>query len=549
MNLKAIYYKIYFMVKLNMLKTINSKLIISIGFITVIIFGIFSYIFITHQDNQLIAEVSRGGGIFSDTVARSTRYNMLMTDREGVHRMIEDIGKQPGVEQVRVFNKKGKIMFSSNKTETIQYVDKNAEACYICHVGQTQNPRQHISFSERTHIIQGNDHRTLAVITPIYNEPDCYNASCHAHSREQGVLGVLDIRMSLKDTDNKLKRNRVILIILTLAAILCLSSISVLFIYKLVVKRLKQLIHAAKKVDMDNLDVFLPVKSKDEIGFIALFFNGIIHDLKVANNEIQAWNIGLEKKLKEHIEKLNKTREQLIQSEKMVSMGVLASSVAHEINNPLQGIFTYIKLMQKIISGKDEKIDQKKLANFNNYLQLMGNEIERCGDMVKNLLVFSKQSKLEIREANTNDIIKDCLKLLKNKIKIQNIEIDMKLQEDILNTYCDVKQIEQTLIALIINSIEALPGGGKITISTRSVNNQQVEISIADTGEGISKENLKHIFDPFFSTKEEAKSTGLGLFVAYGIIREHKGTIEVKSVVGKGTVFHIRLPVRAAGED
>jgi len=525
------------------LRTINSKIILSISSIAVLILGIFSYLVITHQNKQFTAEAFRGAGIVSDIVTRSTRYNMLMADRGGVHRMIENIGQQTGVEEVRIFNKQGKIVSSTNKNEMNNRVDKNSAACSICHVGQTKAPRQHISFSERTRIIQGKDHRTLAVITPIYNEPDCYNASCHAHPQEQGVLGVLDTWMSLQDVDNKLRRNRVILIIFTLAAILCLASISVLFIYKLVVKRLKQLIQAAKKVDLENLDVILPVKSKDEIGFIALFFNGIINDLKLANNEIQAWNIGLERKLKEHIEKLNKAREQLIQSEKMASMGVLASSVAHEINNPLQGIFTYIKLMQKIIAGRDEKIDQKKLANFNNYLQLMGNEIERCGDMVKNLLVFSKQSKLELREANTNDIIRDCLKLLENKIKIQNIEIDMQLQEDILNTYCDVKQIEQTLLAMMINSIEAMPGGGKISISTRGVNNRQVEIIIADTGQGISKENLKNIFDPFFTTKEEAKSTGLGLFVAYGIIREHKGTIEVESELGKGTVFHIKLPV------
>lgn len=524
-----------------MQKTINSKIILFISLITVFILGIFSYLFIKHQNNQLIAEVFRGADILSDTVTRSTRYDMLMNDREGVHRMIENIGEQPGVERVRIFNKQGKIMYSSNKHELNNQVDKNSEACYTCHAAE--KPLKRISFSERSRIIQGQQHRTLAVITPIYNEPDCYNASCHAHSKEQAVLGVLDNWMSLKEVDNKLKRNRVILIIFSIAAVLCLSSILVLFLYKLVVKRLKQLINTAEKVARGNLDVFLPVKTKDEIGFIALFFNGIIYDLKVANEEIQAWNIELEKKLKEHIVKLEKTREQLIQSEKMASMGVLASSVAHEINNPLQGILTYIKLMQKIISGKDKKIDQKQLANFENYLQLMGNEIERCGDMVKNLLVFSKQSKLEIREANANGIIRDCLKLLKNKIKIQNIEIDMNLQEDILNTYCDVKQIEQTLIALLINSMEAMPGGGKICISTRSLNNRQLEITIADTGEGISKDNLNNIFDPFFTTKEEAKSTGLGLFVAYGIIREHKGTIEVESELGKGTVFHIKLPV------
>jgi len=529
------------MVKLNMLKTVNSKLIFSIGFITVLIFGIFSYIFITHQNNQLIAEVFRGASIFSDTVARSTRYDMLMADRQGVHRMIENIGKQSGVEVVRIFNKEGKIMFSSNKKETDQYVDKNAEACYICH--SAERPLERLSTSERSRIFQGKNHRVLAMITPIYNDPDCYNAACHAHPKELRVLGVLDVGMSLVEVDNQLKRNQVLFIFFTLIAIFCISSILALFIHRLVTKPVKQLVSATKTVALGNLDVELPVKTKDEIGQLAISFNRMVEDLKKANQQIQSLNIELEKKVEERTRKLRLAREQLIQSEKMASMGVLASSVAHEINNPLQGIFTYIKLMLKIIAGGNEKIDQKQLANFKNYLQLMGNEIERCGDMVKNLLVFSKQSKLDIREANTNDIIKNCLMLLENKIKLQNIEIHMNLQEDIPNTYCDVKQIEQTLIALIINSIEAMPAGGKITLSTRALGDRQVEITIADTGEGISKENLKNIFDPFFTTKDAAKSTGLGLFVAYGIIREHKGTIEVESEVGKGTAFHIKLPV------
>jgi two-component system NtrC family sensor kinase len=310
-----------------------------------------------------------------------------------------------------------------------------------------------------------------------------------------------------------------------------------------VTKPVKHLVSATETVSLGNLDVELAVKTKDELGQLAISFNRMVEDLKKAHQEIQSWNIELEKKVEERTRKLRMTREQLVQSEKMASMGVLASSVAHEINNPLQGILTYIKLMLKIMAGEGEKIDQKQLENFKNYLQLMGTEIERCGGMVKNLLVFSKQSKLDIREANTNDIIINSLKLLDNKIKLHNIEIDMKLQEDIPNTYCDVKQVEQTLIALIINSIEAMPGGGKINISTRAVDHSEVEITIADTGEGISKENLKNIFDPFFTTKEAAKSTGLGLFVAYGIIREHKGTIKVESEPGKGTAFHIKLPV------
>ncbi|MCP5108936.1 MAG: hypothetical protein GY950_36470, partial [bacterium] len=179
---------------------------------------------------------------------------------------------------------------------------------------------------------------------------------------------------------------------------------------------------------------------------------------------------------------------------------------------------------------------------------VMGGEIERCGDMVKNLLVFSKQTKLNIQKSDINNIIKNSLQLVENKIKLQNIEVNLDLQENIPGIYCDVKQIQQTLIALIINAIEAMPEGGKIDITTRSGENRHVAITITDTGIGIPAEKLKNIFDPFFTTKDEAKSTGLGLFVAYGIIKEHKGSIEVTSEVGKGTRFYIKLLVSGFSE-
>ena len=521
------------------LKNINAKLIFFIGIITVIIFSIFSYIFISHQNKQLIAEVFRGASIFSDTVTRSTRYDMMLDNREGVHRMIDTIGKQEGIDVVRIFNKEGKIMYSTNKKEMNSYVDKNAEACYICHA--VEEPLERLSTSERSRIFQSRNHRILAMITPIYNEPDCYNAPCHAHSKEQSVLGVLDIGMSLAEVDNDMRRNQLMFIFFTLIAIICVSSILALFIHILITKPVKQLVNATKKVATGNLDAELSVKSRDEIAYLALSFNRMLQDLKAANEEIQSWNIELEKKVEERTKKLRAAREQLIQSEKMASMGVLASSVAHEINNPLQGILTYIKLMLKVITG--EEINEKRLGDFKNYLHMMGDEIERCGDMVKNLLVFSRQSKLDVQKSDINTIIRNSLILLDNKIRLQNIVVELDLQESIEKIVCDIKQIQQTLIAIIINAIEAMPEGGKITIKTSSIDDKNVETTIEDTGGGIPKENLKNIFDPFFTTKEAAKSTGLGLFVAYGIIQDHKGTIRVESEVGKGTKFRITLPV------
>jgi two-component system NtrC family sensor kinase len=463
-----------------------------------------------------------------------------MDDREGVHRMIENIGNQPGVELVRIFNKEGKIMFSTNKGEMNNYVDKKAEACYICHAAES--PLERLSTLERSRIFPGKNHRILAVITPIYNEPDCYNASCHAHPREQRVLGVLDIGMSLVDVDSELKRNQVLSISFTLIAILCISSILTLFIHRLITKPVKQLVSGTRKIAQGDLEVEIPVKAGDEIGQLAVSFNHMIRDLKKADEKIHAWNIELEKKVEERTEKLRMTRDRLIQSEKMASMGVLASSMAHEINNPMQGILNYIKLMLKILSGAE--VDQKRLAEFKNYLQLMENEIEQCSNMVKNFLVFSDQTRLNIQEAHINDIINTCLQLVENKIKLHHIEVMLNLQEDIPGIYCDIKQIRQTLAAVIVNSMEAMPGGGTLRIESRGLPDRQVEILVADTGKGIPKENLGNIFYPFFTTKESVKSTGLSLFVSYGIIKEHKGTIEVKSEVGKGTTFHIKLPAK-----
>jgi len=522
-----------------MLKSINSKLIITMALTTILIIGVFSLFFLNHQYQQLIAEVLRGARIFSDTVTRSTRYDMLLDNRENVHRMIETIGKQDGIDVVRIFNKEGKIMFSTNKNEMETYVDKNAEACYICHAAEA--PLERLTTTERSRIFSTKDKRIIAMITPIYNEPDCYKAACHVHSEDQRVLGVLDIGMSLEEVDRDVNKNRVISIIFTLLAIFCVSTITTLFIHRLVTKPVKQLVSATQKVATGDLSVNISVKTNDEISDLAKSFNYMTKDLKKAHEKIQRWNVELEKMVEERTKKLQVAKEKLIQSDKMASMGVLASSVAHEINNPMQGILTYIKLMLKIVSGKE--LDQKRLAEFKEYLHLMGSETERCGDMVKNLLVFSRQSKLEIRITDVNAIIKNSLVLLENKIRLQSIDVVLDLQEGLPNTYCDFRQIQQTLIALIINAIEAISQEGKIIICTKSLNNKKVEITITDNGSGISKENLNNIFDPFFTTKETEKSTGLGLFVAYGIIQEHNGTIDVKSEIGKGTTFHIVLPV------
>ncbi|MCP5104329.1 MAG: HAMP domain-containing protein [bacterium] len=522
-----------------MLRSINAKLFISIGFATIVIFGVFSYVFLGKHREQHMADSFREISIFSELITRATQFNMPINNRECIHRMMRIIGKQKEVEQVRMFNKKGKIIFSTKDGEIGTFVDMNAESCNQCHMGE--RPLRYLSESARIRIFNREDYRVLAMTTPIYNEPTCYTASCHVHGKNEAILGTLDIGMSLASVDNEIRDSQLIFILFTVVAITIFVLILAFFLSRLVTSPVRDLVNGTKKVANGDLDIEIPAKTEDEIGQLALSFNHMIKDLKKANEEIKSWNVELEKKVEVRTNKLYLVRMQLIQSEKMASMGILASSVAHEINNPLQGILTYIKLMLKIISG--EEVDQKRLADFKKYLQLMGDEIERCGGMVKNLLVFSKQTKLNIEASDINGIVKNSLQLVENKIKLQAIEVETDFQEELPDIFCDVKQIQQTLIALFINAVEAMPKGGKLQISSRDIDKNQVEIVISDSGVGITAKKLKNIFDPFFTTKESAGSTGLGLFVAYGIIKEHKGTIEAHSEVGKGTRFHIKLPV------
>ena len=232
----------------------------------------------------------------------------------------------------------------------------------------------------------------------------------------------------------------------------------------------------------------------------------------------------------------------MLHQDKMISLGRLAASVVHEINNPLSGILNYARLMMKML-GRGP-LNQESTGKFESYLSLMESELSRCSKIVSNLLSFSRKSKLEFSEVNLSDLLSRCITLSRHKLTLQNIQIQERISSEIPKVTGDFNQLQQCVINLIFNAIDAMPNGGVIGIDT-SFNSRKglVEIKVSDTGCGIAKEDLQYIFDPFFTTKTEGKGLGLGLSTVYGIIDRHKGTITAESEPGKGTVFTIKLPV------
>jgi len=234
----------------------------------------------------------------------------------------------------------------------------------------------------------------------------------------------------------------------------------------------------------------------------------------------------------------------LLQHHKMISLGRLAASVVHEINNPLAGILNYIRLMIKVL-GRDASLKPESLDKFKRYLDLVESETGRCSKIVSNLLAFSRKSTMEFSEVNVLELLEKSIMLSQHKMDLQNIQVKAELNERMPPVWGDFNQIQQCVINLIFNAIDAMPDGGTLTVRCGHVQDKGViNIGVEDTGSGISEEHLPHIFEPFYSTKTEGNGLGLGLATVYGIIDRHNGTITVDSEVGKGTVFTITLPVR-----
>ncbi len=231
-----------------------------------------------------------------------------------------------------------------------------------------------------------------------------------------------------------------------------------------------------------------------------------------------------------------------LQQDKMISLGKLAASVVHEINNPLAGILNYARLMSRVLSGG--ALSPESTEKFRGYLRLAESELDRCSKIVSNLLSFSRKSKLEFGPVDVNELLSKCINLSGHKLALQNIRVETKPASALPTIRGDFNQLQQCVINLIFNAIDAMPDGGVLTLSSEfDPGKDLVKIRVRDTGCGIAPEDILYVFDPFYSTKKEGKGLGLGLSTTFGIIDKHKGTIRVKSELGKGAMFVIELPV------
>ncbi len=519
--------------------SISAKLFVLLVVSMTAVFGLLGYANIRLQRKWLEKATLASAERVSDVIKHSASYYMLRNQRDGLYHTITEMANEPGMVRIRIFNQEGRISFSSDTREINTLVNKRAEACYGCH--SRSQPLARLSRPDRFRTYRLADgERVLGIINPIENSPTCANASCHAHPANVKVLGVLDTNLSLAAAEANVAESTRRMILYTILAIAVISSLSAIFVWRVLYGPLQALKEGTHRLASGELGYQLDIHSRDEVADLASSFNTMSQQLQEARKEITEWGQTLEERVDQKTRELNRAHEQMVRVEKMASIGKLAAIVAHEINNPLAGILTYAKLLKKQFVRENGEANEETLKS----LDLIASETRRCGDIVKNLLTFVRATSLSCEPADLNVVIDRCVRLVQHQLDLAGIQLHLNLAGDLPRVRCDPSQIEQVILSLVMNAIEAMPKGGNLGLMSRQIPElQEVQIEVRDDGMGIPPGLLPNVFEPFFTTKERDHGLGLGLAISRIIVERHQGRIEVGSEPGRGTRFTVTLPL------
>jgi two-component system NtrC family sensor kinase len=522
-------------------RTLKSKVALSLSAALSLALLAFTGLVLWIVYHEIVDRLSDHVTQVSEIISSSTRHAMLQNEPGYIDRVIQDVANQQKIDRIRIIGKDGRISHSTVPGEIGTAIDRNAEACTHCHEGdRVPNGRRTWTFTN------GSGNGMLASMQVIRNEPSCYNAACHQHSKEKTVLGVLDILYPLDDITTRLRTGTFWIAVLSVLFVGAAASAAAISIHRLVYLPLRDLEKGAHRLATGNLDEPIPVRSDDEFGKLATSFNAMTEALRTSRAQLSDWAHTLEHKVEKRTAELKQAQKEMMRGEKLASVGLLASGVAHELNNPLTGILTFSHLLRrKMPDGSADAED----------MDLVIKETRRCAAIIKRLLDFARDKVPEKKFVDVNQVIEDTVRIVEQPAHLRNIDINLGLDRTLPAMWIDADQIKQVIMNMVVNAQHAVEQKGSITITTARTTRARsgggkpvpmVEIAIADTGCGIPEENLQRIFDPFFTSKAVGKGTGLGLSVSHGIVEAHGGAIEVSSTAGEGSTFRVLLPMNGA---
>jgi len=526
-------------------RSLGHKLILSLTILIVGISVVGGYLNLHTEKRQLLETMTLGADQLSRSITGATWHAMLDDDRKAAYEIMRVIADKQGVDRIRMFNREGRLVFSTDAREQPSMTSLSDQVCASCHGNGTAGSRA-TEDSRVRYAVSPDGFKTMSMVTPIYNEPSCSNAACHAHRASTKVLGVVDVSLRLDPLQKQASMITLQTVIWTIFEVGIGAAFVILFTRRFVASPIQELIQGTKAVSAMELDRTIEItRRSQELDELVDSFNKMRERLKLAVSELNEMQQTLESKVEERTWQLQTAQKKLLQADRLASLGQLAASVAHEINNPVSGVLNLSMLLERLMASGGYPLGRE--AEFRKYLGLISAETARVGRIVSDLLAFSRRSKPQRAPADLNKLVRTTVGLADHKLKLMGAEVVLDLQENLPPVECDSGQIQQVILNLVLNGGEAIKprGGGRLTIRTRQAGVDEVELVVQDTGEGIAPENLSKIFDPFFTTKSEAKGVGLGLAVLYGIVKAHDGDVEVTSHRNEGTKFTVNLPLKS----
>lgn len=518
-------------------RSLVAKLTLSLGILIVVGGGISWYTLISTSKRDLMKATLENAEAYSDLVRKSTRYSMLTFHREAIQETIAEIGSRRGIEGLRIFNSSGKITYAADHEEIGRQVERRDPVCSGCH-SEPAEPAQ-VLVHERRWLIHANPGgRVLTFIEPLYNEPAC-TASCHP--QRQKVLGMIQTDFSLAELDSTTRRQTVETSLFSLA-LMATSALALYFVLeRLVLNPLAALDTAMEKVTAGKLEQSLAIPSEDEMGRLAATFNAMTRELADAREKMEDWTRSLEQGIAKKTEELKRSQDKLIQAEKLASLGRLTADVAHEIRNPLTSVGGFARRLLKIATEERQK----------EYAKIIVTEADRLEKILKDVLTFSRDARSHLERHGIAVIVRETLKLYAGPCRDQAIEIEVTIGEDLLPVMIDREQVSQALGNLITNAVDAMPEGGRLSVTAGREEHHGVTymfMRVTDSGPGMPPEVLPLIFEPFVTTKNITHGTGLGLSITRKIMEEHGGFINAESREGHGSSFTIYFPYQSEQE-
>ncbi len=509
----------------------------TVGLIILSAFVIFFIIIIQHQKQLFIGDMVFHGESISQTILKSLEHGMMTNNSDEIKRTIDAINQQEMIKNIIIYTHQGEIKHYAKRPESFKYYKKKSRECSICHGADNKvNPNSKLYYFNDDD--KGKCLTTM--ILPIKNKKGCSTSSCHIGAKKDSILGFLKMNVCRQRLEDNLKKSLWQLLLTSIFFIIIIATLIIIFIKKYIMEPLQQLAKGTREISKGNLESWVEIKRDDEIGTLAKSYNKMVSELILSRAKLEQLNEHLEQRVEEKRQKLKIAQHQIIQAEKMSSLGRLAAVIAHEINNPISGIIVFINLIKKIISK--DNVSKEQLKKIEKHLEIMETEAKRCGNIVTELLSFSRQGD-KVEKTRIEHILDKAIAILSHKMKTKNINLLLDIEEDLPEISCIPGQFQQIFMNLIQNAIDAMSSGGDLYITfSNDKENKQIVISFKDTGTGIPEESLSHIFEPFYSSKDKGQSIGIGLFIVYGFIEQHNGTIEVNSNFGVGTEFIIKLP-------